>query len=583
MTSITTLPLTTTSTKTTTAPDKTLTSTTTTSFTNASATTTTTTSTYTSTITSTTTTSITLKSNSNNNTNLPWDRFHNWIHCICIVTFDLELGQAMEMIYPSHAKLTEKEKLSICYLSFPDSNSGCTGDTKFHFRIRRCPTSKQNFSYFHQFNRHCPTALQVDCNYLYGYVYFRQMKDRTIRRGYFQKSVVIISRFQFVNFFTCLNDILAPQFFDVGIPSLEAACHNIDQWSPPNPGQTLNLPIAGSIIQTRVPCRSDKLINTTTLSSVEPQVILIDCPNVFIPSVYEVDSYNCFLQILSHVQLLWELVLICEPLVVMAAQPSTSSTVVHALISLIWPVRYACDFRPFFTIHDSEFREYTSSSQIPPSVILGVTNPFFAKTLQHWPHIIRVGDASEGWWGGGWVVCWKVKSHKSLDVYPGLYTRYVPFLKRDKTFLKKLMKGLSVLFSPSSLSLPSSSSLSSPPSSSSLPSSSPPPSSPPLTSSSSPSPPPPTAIIVIIFITIICIIIIITTSITIIIIDTTRKFFSTPNFECWLRHREREVNQKLKMLHLEALCSCNLEEWLKGKKEVQKVDLIIRMNENLVV
>lgn len=26
-----------------------------------------------------------------------------------------------------------------------------------------------------------------------------------------------------------------------------------------------------------------------------------------------------------------------------------------------------------------------------PPVILGVTNPFFAKTLQHWPHILRIG------------------------------------------------------------------------------------------------------------------------------------------------------------------------------------------------
>ena len=25
-------------------------------------------------------------------------------------------------------------------------------------------------------------------------------------------------------------------------------------------------------------------------------------------------------------------------------------------------------------------------------MILGVTNPFFAKTLQHWPHIIRIGE-----------------------------------------------------------------------------------------------------------------------------------------------------------------------------------------------
>lgn len=29
---------------------------------------------------------------------LPWDRFSSWIHCICIVTFDLELGQAMEVM-----------------------------------------------------------------------------------------------------------------------------------------------------------------------------------------------------------------------------------------------------------------------------------------------------------------------------------------------------------------------------------------------------------------------------------------------------------------------------------------------------
>lgn len=28
---------------------------------------------------------------------LPWDRFSNWVHCICIVTFDLELGQALEV------------------------------------------------------------------------------------------------------------------------------------------------------------------------------------------------------------------------------------------------------------------------------------------------------------------------------------------------------------------------------------------------------------------------------------------------------------------------------------------------------
>ena len=28
---------------------------------------------------------------------LPWARFSAWLDCVCVVTFDLELGQAMEV------------------------------------------------------------------------------------------------------------------------------------------------------------------------------------------------------------------------------------------------------------------------------------------------------------------------------------------------------------------------------------------------------------------------------------------------------------------------------------------------------
>lgn len=31
---------------------------------------------------------------------LPWDRFSAWLHCICVVGFDLELGQAVEVKRP---------------------------------------------------------------------------------------------------------------------------------------------------------------------------------------------------------------------------------------------------------------------------------------------------------------------------------------------------------------------------------------------------------------------------------------------------------------------------------------------------
>lgn len=35
---------------------------------------------------------------------LPWDRFSAWLHCVCVVGFDLELGQAVEVgDAPRHA------------------------------------------------------------------------------------------------------------------------------------------------------------------------------------------------------------------------------------------------------------------------------------------------------------------------------------------------------------------------------------------------------------------------------------------------------------------------------------------------
>lgn len=28
-----------------------------------------------------------------------WEGFHNWLYCICVITFDLELGQALEVTF----------------------------------------------------------------------------------------------------------------------------------------------------------------------------------------------------------------------------------------------------------------------------------------------------------------------------------------------------------------------------------------------------------------------------------------------------------------------------------------------------
>ena len=42
--------------------------------------------------------------------------------------------------------------------------------------------------------------------------------------------------------------------------------------------------------------------------------------------------------------------------------------------------RFVADYRPFYTIHDADFKEMTASNcSALPAIILGVTNPFFNK------------------------------------------------------------------------------------------------------------------------------------------------------------------------------------------------------------
>ena len=123
--------------------------------------------------------------------------------------------------------------------------------------------------------------------------------------------------------------------------------------------------------------------------------------------------------------------------------------------SLISPLAYCGESRPYFTIHDSEFREFTQSTQVAPvSVILGVTNPYFAKTLQHWPHTIRLSeplnithnnDNNHTAMGSFQTKkLTKVKSiSKLLGVTSGvLCTQYKPYLQKDKAIIKKIINGV---------------------------------------------------------------------------------------------------------------------------------------------
>ncbi|KAJ1365658.1 hypothetical protein KIN20_026059 [Parelaphostrongylus tenuis] len=365
------------------------------------------------------------------------ERFNEWVHSICVVTFDLELGQALEVIYPGDAVLSTQEKTNICYLAFPDSNSGTMKDADFHFRIRR-GTTEITSAQATLLERLSP-SVSFDPRYLYGFVHFRQQKDSSVRRGYYQKSLVLITILPFFNLFSLVIERIALQFFENGEPAIEAACHDIDQWPSPTAGEPLSLPLLGFLLRIRIPCQSDLPMDCRLVQGLKD---ISTANTVLLTSVHEIDIYNALHTVVNHLQLLWELVLIGEPLLVMANTPQRCSSIVQALVCLISPLKYYNDYRPFFSIHDSEFKEYSTKSRAPPRVILGVTNPFFVKALDHWPHILKVGDTVEG--TDGHERQEKTRRHwdgRTLDTKAGLYTQYKTFLNKDKSVAKKLLKG----------------------------------------------------------------------------------------------------------------------------------------------
>lgn len=64
----------------------------------------------------------------------------------------------------------------------------------------------------------------------------------------------------------------------------------------------------------------------------------------------------------SKLWILWELILLGQPLLVLSPSPTLSSDAVFALASIISPLEYKGDFRPFFTIQDSDFALFSDDS-----------------------------------------------------------------------------------------------------------------------------------------------------------------------------------------------------------------------------
>ena len=100
--------------------------------------------------------------------------------------------------------------------------------------------------------------------------------------------------------------------------------------------------------------------------------------------------YSAFAPLSSCLWPLWEVALCGEPLVIFSPDyPTRVAGAVLAVTSLISPVEYMGDYRPYFTIYDGDFEYYRNCVQSnaisSQAAIFGVTNPMIMQLWARFP------------------------------------------------------------------------------------------------------------------------------------------------------------------------------------------------------
>ena len=114
-----------------------------------------------------------------------------WAEAIATVKFDLEEGQMIDFVYPKNRFSQPLLKL-LAYFSFPDSYVfSPEGELYYVFQLK-----------------------SEDNEDLYCYAYFIQKKDSTNPRGYFQRSIVLVSTIRMVKVFDVILSTVSRIYFE---------------------------------------------------------------------------------------------------------------------------------------------------------------------------------------------------------------------------------------------------------------------------------------------------------------------------------------------------------------------------------
>ncbi|KZT07668.1 DUF1630-domain-containing protein [Laetiporus sulphureus 93-53] len=343
-----------------------------------------------------------------------------------LVDFDLDVGPKICSMYPP-LDLSHTEADNVAFSSFPDCPQFEQGSQVHSFRIRARQPSEDKLVRPSDQRPHT-----VD-GFIYGYSHFTQRRDATSKRGYQQRSVVILTHLAYPALFHTLVSKLGPAFLMHGSPMLEAACHNVASWSDPSPGHVVELEFLGTVFQTELPLHVDTQQAPSTKPPPTPLNGSCEAPCQILASLppSEPPALLLFEACLPQLWSIWECLVLCEPILVYGPSPAMTSQAVWWLRDILRPIPVAGDFRPFFTIHDADHTALVNPRPPSAGLLLGVTNPYFEGACKHWPHVLSLGRTPPT----------KSKAHvaASPGPLPGWKSRmHKRYVARDHALLEQL-------------------------------------------------------------------------------------------------------------------------------------------------
>ncbi|CUS10385.1 unnamed protein product [Tuber aestivum] len=320
------------------------------------------------------------------------DALRKWMIAFVVCDFNVDIGVEVEYMFPS-TNFSPTDLQTICFSSFPErTSSDTTEDSAFHFRFRH---SSPYVS--------CQTTNE-DPAYWYGFCLFRQQRDTAVKRNYRQKSLVLVSQHDYAPLFAYLIKTISLLDFEVSPTLIESACSNIAAWGPPEVGLQ-ELPFLGSLLDVHIPPHPAFPLQGLVTATPSRTDIRVEYKEIHTSE--PIGSWTRLANLLnsiSELYIIFERVLLSDPMVVLADDPTTCSEFVSAVVDLVRPVsfrlwfgcqllygyrRLMCkqipfggDCRPYLTMQSVLDFSLNAHEGIPlRHYLIGITNPFFLKRL----------------------------------------------------------------------------------------------------------------------------------------------------------------------------------------------------------